>query len=92
MEARIQHACPVKNGKNCVEVTPPMIFNKICSGYVRNAIRVFAAILQQRDDSQKLKDSVIELKKSAQFHLHVGLNARPPHLRGSEIHFPEAQL
>ncbi len=50
-----------------MEVSPTMIFNEICSGCVRNAIRVSAAILQQRDDSQKLKDSVIELKKSAQF-------------------------
>ena len=82
MEARIRHACPGKNGKNFVEVTPPVIFNEICSGCVRNAIRVSAAILKQRDDSQKFKDSVIELKKSAQFQLHVGLNARPSHLRG----------
>ncbi len=59
-----------------------MIFNEICSGCVRNAIRVSAAILQQRDDLQKFKDSDIELKKSAQFKLHAGLNARPPHLRG----------
>ncbi len=66
MEARIRHACPGKNGKKCVEVTPPMMFNEICSKCVRNAIRVSAAILQQRDDSQKFKNSAIELKKSSQ--------------------------
>ncbi len=69
-------------GEKCVEATLPMIFNEICSGCVKNDIRVPAAILQQRDDSQKFKDSVIELKKSAQFRLYAGLNARPPHLRG----------
>ena len=65
MEARIRHACPGKNGSKCVEVTPPMIFNKICSGCVRNAIRVSPATLQQREHAKNTKESIVELKKFA---------------------------
>ncbi len=65
MKERIRHACPGKNGSKCVEVTPPMIFNDICSGCVRNAIRVSPAILQQREHAKNTKDLIVELKKLA---------------------------
>ncbi len=82
MEKRIRHACLGKNGSKCVEVTSPMIFNEICSGCVRNAIRVSPAILQQREHAKNKKESIVELKKLAQFQLHDCLNERLPYLRG----------
>jgi hypothetical protein len=59
-----------------------MIFNEICSGCVRNSIRVSPATLQQREHAKNTKESIVELKKLAQFQLHDGLNERLPYLRG----------
>jgi hypothetical protein len=59
-----------------------MIFNTICSGCARNAIRVSPAILQQCEHAKNTKESIVELKKLAQFQLHDGLNERFPYLRG----------
>ena len=83
MERRNRHACPGKNGSKCVEVTPPMIFDEIWIGCVRDAIRVSPAILHQREHAKSTnKESIVELKKLAQLQLHDGLNERLPYLRG----------
>ena len=67
IEERIRHACHGKNGSKSGEVTPPIIFNKICSGCVRNAIRISPETLQQREHAKNTKVDIVELKKLAQF-------------------------
>jgi len=59
-----------------------MIFNVICNGCAQNAICVSLAIMQQRENAKNTNESIVELKKLAQFQLHDGLNERLPYLRG----------
>jgi len=81
----LPYPCPGKNGDKCIEITPPIIRTTMCSGCLRNTLRVPEKLLEERMLAKEQKEASINLKQAVYAQLKKDLENSAINLRGITI-------